>query len=89
MTTLNIDKRISRLKNRAEIVELKRLKKRFIKMLEDLGENFIDIDCQKTRQKRTRNLFHTLSRNKNSVSHNEDNLSKNLMKNMEIRTRKK
>ena len=46
MTTLNIDKRISRLKNRAEIIELKRLKKRFIKMLEDLGENFIDIDCQ-------------------------------------------
>ena len=35
-------KKISRWKNRAGIVELKRLKNRWIKMLKDLGKNYIE-----------------------------------------------
>ena len=37
-------KKISRYKNKVAIVELKRLQKVLIKMLEDLGETYIDID---------------------------------------------
>ena len=44
MTTLNINKKSGRSKNKTEILELKRLKHCLINMLEDLGEKYIDIE---------------------------------------------
>ena len=43
-TILNIEKKHAREKNKANIAKLKNLKRRYIKMLKNLGEEYVEIE---------------------------------------------